>query len=121
MGYGVISAQASSDDTRDDEHEHEYQGLLDALLSSGNVMDLSIRNSWLTSILTAVSFNTWFCAQNVETRGFHMQKLVCVMNVIIVLLLRWYNGRYWVLPIVILSLWALKCHVPTPSWSIFGK
>lgn len=120
MRYGVSTAQASSDVAGEEDH-YAYEELLDALECSNDVLDLSIRNSWLTSILAAVTFNPWYCNQNEDDRGFRMRKLNYVINVIIALLLRWYNGRCWVLNIVILSLWALKCHVPTPFWSVLGK
>jgi hypothetical protein len=108
MRYGVSTAQASSDVAGEEEH-YAYEELLDALECSNDVLDLSIRNSWLTSILAAVTFNPWNGNQNEDDRGFRMRKLNYVINVIIALLLRWYDGRCWVLNIVSLSLWALKC------------
>jgi hypothetical protein len=122
MTYGGAAAEIRSE--IDDTSRQAYEQLLDALeTSSGreSIPDLSTMNSWIASILTALTFNPWLCAQNEIVRAHRMNKLMRVINLIIAILLRWYNSRCWVLPIVILSLWALKSKVPTPFWHTLSK
>jgi hypothetical protein len=85
MTYGGAAAEIRSE--IDDTSRQAYEQLLDALeTSSGreSIPDLSTMNSWIASILTALTFNPWLCAQNEIVRAHRMNKLMRVINLMYV-------------------------------------
>jgi hypothetical protein len=98
-----------------------YEELLDVLGGDSytdHVCFLTSANNWLYTILTAVTFNVSFCRLPEDQRIVRQKSLRFVFELIIGWLVRLFNSRCWVLPIVILSLWAWKCRVPKPFWTL---
>ena len=104
-----------------------YEAMLDSITDDNAdsfecaIHALTESNRWLYTILMALTFNAWFCAQSEYERVRRQEALRFIFELIMGWLIRLYNTRCWVLPNVILSLWALRSKVPTPFWDLLTR
>ena len=65
-----------------------------------------------------MTFNAIFVSQSMAKR----REMVANMKYAFELMIRWivrlYNGKCWVLPIVVLSLWFWRCKAPQRIWDV---
>ena len=130
MRYGIangsnspsLSAAAGEQSPSDAAYETLLQKLeRRGINDTDDVTNLTRNNLWLYSILTAVTFNPWFAAQGEEARVARQVKLRFMFELIVAILVRLFNGKCWVYPIVLLSLWAWKCKVSKPFWGTLSR
>ena len=120
----TAQARSQEDDTGDLRvtGDDAYEELLDVLASPhGKALPLVKSNPWIYGILTAMTFNAFFVSQSVVKR----RELVANMEFAFELMIRWivrlYNGKCWVLPIVVLSLWFWRCKAPQRIWDVCSR
>ena len=82
---------------------------------------LSRLNPWLLKLLMTLSFNAYFCSQNEARRAEMQRQMAFSFELIIGWLLRLFNQKCWVLPIIVLSLWFLRCKAPRGVWDVGSK
>ena len=120
------TAQASSqeDDTGDLRvtGDDAYEELLDVLASPhGKALPLVKSNPWIYGILTAMTFNAFFVSQSVVKRRELVANMEFAFELMIGWIVRLYNGKCWVLPIVVLSLWFWRCEAPQGIWDVCSR
>ena len=94
-----------------------YEELLDVLASPhGKALPLVKSNPWIYGILTAMTFNAFFVSQSVVKRRELVANMEFAFELMIGWIVRLYNGKCWVLPIVVLSLWFWRCEAPQGIW-----
>lgn len=115
MGYGAAGQGKETSDVA-------YNCLLDELVSdSVNVNDLVSLNPRIYSILRRITNGAFYCRQSSFYRTQRDEEFRFIFELIMAWLLRLLNLRCWVLPIVILSLWAWRSKVPRPFWQLLSR
>ena len=66
-------------------------------------------------------FNAYFCSQSEARRAEMQGQMAFSFELIIGWLLRLFNQKCWVLPIIVLSLWFLRCKAPRGVWDVGSK
>lgn len=82
---------------------------------------LTDNNPWLRRSLGTFTNNRYFVNQGPEKRLKIIDSAAFAFELMIAWLLRLYNRHYFVFPIVILSLWMLRSHMPRPCWTPLQK
>lgn len=133
MGYGMTAPATVSDATNTTGAAAEeedgtsasggaYEVLLDTLSAPhGEVPSLVKTNHWLYGVLCALTFSAYFVSQSEARRRELMDKKTFAFEMIIGWVVRLYNGKCWVLPIVLLSLWFLHSRATKGIWRVGGK
>ena len=134
MAYGAASQPSvpgTSDVASDTVVEEEdaaatSNGAYDELLATlaaphGEVPSLVKTNTWLYAVLTAFTFSAFFASQSELGRREILQKKEFAFELIIGWIVRLFNGKCWVLPIVLLSLWLFHSGASKPIWKVGGK
>lgn len=99
----------------------ELLNIISCDVSAHAVNFLTQENSWLYALLFSLTCNVSFCRRTEEERTETQSSLRFVFEFIIAWLVRLFNGKCWVLPIVLLSLWAWKTKVPKPFWALLCR
>ena len=138
MSYGAAASanyEASSSTNTDTERPNvgsegcEQPSADDAYAEVLNVLSrqpddlfsLSHLNPWLLKLLVTMCFNAYFCSQSEARRAEMQGQMAFSFELIIGWLLRLFNQKCWVLPIIVLSLWFLRCKAPRGVWDVGSK
>ena len=96
-----------------------YDTLLTALAAPPGVEPSLVKiNVFLYTVLTALTFSAFFTSRSDFERREILDKKEFAFELIIGWIVRLYNGKCWVLPIVILSLWLLHSVATKAIWGI---
>jgi hypothetical protein len=101
-----------------------YEQLLDRLCDDGIVnqeYSLTGLNFYLYEFLHLITVNPWFSNLSFNERLMKKQENEFKFEFLIGWLIRLFNERCWVLPLVFLSIWSWKSKVPKPFWRFCTK
>ena len=102
-----------------------YSSLIDRLIDpvqfTAESRMLSNLNPSLTQSLRSFTYNSYFVGLNAAARAARIEASFFTYELMIGWLVRNYNVHLYVFPIVVLSLWALRSHVPAPFWQVLQK
>jgi hypothetical protein len=102
--------------------DRTYSCLLDELVGDNvNVCDLVSENPRIYDILRRLTNGAFYCKQSMSYRLERDNESRLVFQFIMAWLLRLLNIKCWVLPIVLLSLWAWRSKVPKPFWRLLSR
>lgn len=119
---GIRTTLSDSSQVGDDAAaEGPYNELVTTLLGDhqpGDSSFLTDNNPVLYRLLSAVTFNAWYCKKSYTERVALQRSRQFIFELMIAWMTRWYNGGAWVYPIVLLSLWAWKESVSSGFWGL---
>lgn len=125
MTSGGVGSMSLTPDERKQEGDEAYDLLIDKLSCGKGYHDettlLSRGNTFVYTFLISLTFNVWFCTQSAIARAEYRKKCRFTFELMLGWLVRLYNSHCWVFPIVLVSLWALKCRVPKPFWNFLSR
>lgn len=102
--------------------DRAYSCLLDELVGDNvNLCDLVSENPRIYDILRRLTNGAFYCKQSMSYRSERDNESRLVFQFIMAWLLRLLNIKCWVLPIVLLSLWAWRSKVPKPFWRLLSR
>jgi hypothetical protein len=96
-----------------------YEALLATLAAPRSESQPLVKlNPWIYSVLAAMTFNAYFVARNEPERLRIMSEKEIAFEIMIGWIVRLFNMKCWVLPIVLLSLWFFKCSAAQGIWNV---
>ena len=102
--------------------EAAYDELLTILESPCNEgISLVSLNRLIYALLCAITANIYFCRQDEATRIAMKAQMRFAYELLIGWLVRLHNGKGWVLPIVVLSIWFWKSRATRGVWAVGSR
>ena len=102
-----------------------YERLIDRLVHEEEFREESLmltsHNKTLVEMLRSFMFNPWYCHQKSWKRAEIAKKTAFTLELMVGWIVRLYNSKMHVFPIVVLSFWALRCSVPKLFWNACRK
>ena len=117
MAYGALSENKESGD-------QAYESLLNNLLGiddTSDVNDFTSQNPEIYQLLRRLTYGAFFCSLSAHKRAQRTSDFRLVFEFVMAWLFRLLNSTCWVLPIVLLSLWAWRSKVPRPFWELLCR
>jgi hypothetical protein len=107
MAYGASTQSFGANDLA-------FESLLDSLVGvdASNVNDITSENPEIYNLLRRLTYGATFCMLSANARAQRESSVRGTFEFIMAWLFRLLNSKCWVLPIVLLSLWAWRSNVP---------
>jgi hypothetical protein len=131
MTYGAANASGAAASTNEDalsatsegrqasSGDVAYDKVLDTLVAPHDESERLVKlNPWIYSVLAAMTFNAYFVVRNEPERLRIMNEKEVAFEVIIGWIVRLFNMKCWVLPIIVLSLWFLRSNASKGIWNV---
>ena len=101
-----------------------FESLLDSLVGvdgASIVNDITSENPEIYNLLRRLTYGATFCTLSANARAQRESSVRGTFEFIMAWLFRLLNSKCWVLPIVLLSLWAWRSKVPRPFWELLSR
>jgi hypothetical protein len=118
----TISTTANAEVPQMNTSEAAYDELLTILESPCNEgISLVSLNRLIYALLCAITANIYFCRQDEATRIEMRAQMRFAYELLIGWLVRLNNGKCWVLPVVVLSIWLWKSRASRGVWAVGSR
>ena len=116
------TAMAAPEEQEMNTNEAAYAELLTTLESPcSSAVSLVSLNRLIYAVLCAITANIYFCRQDEGTRIAMREQMRFAYELLLGWLVRLHNGKCWVLPLIVISIWFWKSRASRGIWKVGSR